>query len=143
MRHTQLRGVRRYQNHGLGEGFQCQCPVGLVRLTSSIPTASLTFDRVSRLPDLIAMARESSSDRRRKLLRELSEVFFGSPTHSEAEDELYSEVFTGLLTDMETAVRAELSHRFSTRLNAPRSLIRRFPWTISRLPRRSCRFRRR
>lgn len=130
MRHTQLWGVRRYPNHGLAKAYQCQCqcqcPVGLVRLTSSIPTASLTLDRVSRLPDLIAMARESSSDRRRKLLRELSEVFFGSPTHSEAEDELYSEVFTGLLTDMETAVRAELSHRFSTRLNAPRSLIRRF-----------------
>ena len=95
-------------------------------MTDSLPTQGPSVERASRLPDLIAMASESSSERRRELLRELSEHFFGSPAHGEAEAELYSDVFTRLLADMETAVRAELSQRFSTRLNAPRSLIRRF-----------------
>ncbi|MGZ9098470.1 MAG: DUF2336 domain-containing protein [Brevundimonas sp.] len=80
----------------------------------------------SRLPELIALAREPSSERRRQLLRELTEQFFGSPMHCEAEAELYSDVFARLLFDMETAVRAELALRFSVRLNAPHSLIRRF-----------------
>lgn len=89
-------------------------------------TPEPSIDRASRLPELIALAAETSSERRRQLLRELSEHFFGSPTHGEAEAELYTDVFSRLLSDMEAAVRAELSQRFSTRLNAPRSLIQRF-----------------
>ncbi len=80
----------------------------------------------SRLPDLIAMAREPSSERRRELLRELTEHFFGAPAHTPAEIELYGEVLTRLLSDMETAVRVELAKRYATLLNAPRPLIRRF-----------------
>ncbi len=95
-------------------------------MTATVPIEGPSTERLSRLPDLIAMAGESSSERRRQLLRELSEHFFGSPTHGEAEAELYSDVFTRLLADMETAVRAELAQRFSTHLTAPRSLIRRF-----------------
>jgi uncharacterized protein (DUF2336 family) len=80
----------------------------------------------SRLPDLIALAREPSSERRRELLRELTEHFFGAPSHTDAETELYGEVLSRLLSDMETAVRAELAKRYASLLNAPRSLIRGF-----------------
>lgn len=85
-----------------------------------------TDPALSRLPELIAMAREPSSERRRELLRELTEHFFGAPAHTAAETELYGDVLARLLTDMETAVRAELAKRYSTLLNAPRSLIRHF-----------------
>ncbi|MFT4913453.1 MAG: hypothetical protein ACI9YM_002051 [Brevundimonas sp.] len=79
----------------------------------------------SRLPDLIAMATDGSSENRRKLLRELTESFFGAPTRSAAEDSLYDSVLVTLAADMGTAVRAELAARFATAPDAPASLIRR------------------
>ncbi len=79
----------------------------------------------SRLPDLIALAQEPSSEKRRALLRELTEHFFGSPVRTEAERELYDTVLSELSADMEVAVRAELSERFAVCLDAPRGLIRR------------------
>jgi uncharacterized protein (DUF2336 family) len=80
---------------------------------------------VSRLPDLIALAEEGSSEKRRALLRELTEHFFGSPARTETEDALYGSVLAKLADDMETAVRAELSARFATTPDAPHALIRR------------------
>lgn len=79
----------------------------------------------SRLPSLIALAREPSSESRRTLLRELTDHFFGSTTRSATEDELFGAVLSDLSADMETAVRKELSNRFSVRADAPRTLIRR------------------
>ncbi len=80
---------------------------------------------VSRLPDLIALAEEGSSEKRRALLRELTEHFFGAPARSAAEDTLYGAVLARLADDMEMAVRAELSVRFANTPDAPHSLIRR------------------
>lgn len=80
---------------------------------------------VSRLPDLIALAGEASSEKRRVLLRELSDKFFGPVEPTAAENALYGDVLGRLAADMETAVRAELSARFADSRNAPRSLIRR------------------
>ncbi|MEH6665585.1 MAG: DUF2336 domain-containing protein [Brevundimonas sp.] len=79
----------------------------------------------SRLPELIGLAREDSSEKRRTLLRELTEHFFGSTTHSQAENEHYGIVLAHLADDMEEAVRAELAQRFAPEPNAPRRLIRR------------------
>ncbi len=79
----------------------------------------------SRLPELIAMAQEGSSERRRTLLRELTDHFFGAPQHSPAEEALYDEVLTRLARDMEEAVRAELSNRISAEPGAPKKLVRR------------------
>lgn len=79
----------------------------------------------SRLPELIAMAEEGSSEKRRALLRELTEHFFGASARSATEDTLYGSVLTSLAADMETAVRAELSARFANAPNAPHALIRR------------------
>ena len=79
----------------------------------------------SRLPDLIAMAQEPSSEKRRALLRELTEVFFGTETHTETETDLYGTVLAELSAEMETAVRAELAQRFADSPAAPRALIRR------------------
>ena len=79
----------------------------------------------SRLPDLIAMAQEPSSEKRRALLRELTEVFLGTETHSGKETDLYGAVLAELSAEMETAVRAELAQRFADSPAAPRTLIRR------------------
>ena len=79
----------------------------------------------SRLPSLIALAQEPSSESRRALLRELTDHFFGSTTRSATEDELYGSVLSELSADMEAAVRQELSARFAVRADAPRALIRR------------------
>jgi uncharacterized protein (DUF2336 family) len=79
----------------------------------------------SRLPDLIGLAEEGSSEKRRALLRELTEHFFGSPARTETEDALYGSVLAKLADDMELAVRAELSSRFASAPDAPHALIRR------------------
>ena len=79
----------------------------------------------SRLPDLIALAEEGSSEKRRALLRELTEHFFGSTSRTANEDELYGSVLARLAADMEVAVRAELSLRFARTADAPATLVRR------------------
>lgn len=80
---------------------------------------------MSRLPELIALAEEGSSEKRRALLRELTEHFFGAPSRTATEDTLYGAVLAKLADDMETAVRAELSARFAEAPDAPVHLIRR------------------
>jgi uncharacterized protein (DUF2336 family) len=85
----------------------------------------MTAPAGSRLPDLIALASETSSEKRRTLLRELTEHFFGTPTHTPTEQSLYGTVLAELAADMELAVRAELSARFAPAANAPGALIRR------------------
>jgi uncharacterized protein (DUF2336 family) len=76
----------------------------------------------SRLTDLIELAKETSSEKRRVLLREVTDLFF---THTPNDPELrqFDVVLTQLATDMEEAVRAELSGRFAGAEHAPRRLI--------------------
>ena len=90
--------------------------------TSTVETAVVSS---SRLPQLIALAGEESSDKRRLLLRELTGHFFGAPEHSPSETALYGAVLAKLSDEMEQAVRAELAARFAPAANAPHSLIRR------------------
>ncbi|HBI18624.1 MULTISPECIES: DUF2336 domain-containing protein [unclassified Brevundimonas] len=90
--------------------------------TSMVETAVVS---ASRLPDLIALAGEESSDKRRLLLRELTSHFFGAPEHSPSETALYGAVLAKLSAEMEQAVRVELAARFAPAANAPHSLIRR------------------
>lgn len=92
---------------------------------SSPPPSLASGDMGSRLPDLIALAQETSSPKRRALLRELTDCFFGAAERTEAETVLYGAVLSDLTDDMETAVRAELAERFCRSPDAPRQLIRR------------------
>lgn len=79
----------------------------------------------SRLQDLIALAQETSSTKRRELLREVTDLFFGQPAGpaTAAESELFDSVLTQLSSEMEEAVRAELAHRFADASVAPKRLI--------------------
>jgi len=79
---------------------------------------------VSRLQDLIDLAKEPSSEKRRELLRELTDQFFGTTPPTAAESDLYGTVLAQLSAEMEQAVRQELAGRFSIAPNAPRSLAR-------------------
>jgi uncharacterized protein (DUF2336 family) len=77
----------------------------------------------SRLIDLIELAKESSSEKRRDLLREVTDLFFTQHAPSEPEMQLFDSVLIQLSTEMEEAVRAELSERFADSAVAPRRLV--------------------
>ncbi len=80
---------------------------------------------VSRLVDLIALAKEPSSERRRELLREVTDMFFTDPAgHGVSEMGLFDHVMTKLTGEMEAAVRAELAVRLSDAPRAPEGLVR-------------------
>jgi uncharacterized protein (DUF2336 family) len=80
----------------------------------------------SRLLDLIDLAKENSSAKRRELLREMTDLFFSvHAPQTEPEIALFDTVLVQLSTEMEEAVRAELGARFADAANAPQGLVRR------------------
>lgn len=79
----------------------------------------------NRLRELIDLAHEGSSERRRDLLRGLTDAFFARSEHPETEMALFDQVLTQLAGEMEEAVRIELSGRISGRADAPAGLLRR------------------
>ena len=77
----------------------------------------------TRLAELIALAREPSSDRRRELLREVTDLFFdASPDAHGAAMGLFDEVMSALAADMEAEVRAELAVRLAPARVSPPSV---------------------
>ncbi|HYE43441.1 MAG TPA: hypothetical protein VEA15_08610, partial [Caulobacteraceae bacterium] len=61
----------------------------------------------SRLLDLIDLAKEDSSEKRRELLREMTDLFFSVHTpQTQPEMELFDSVLVQLSSEMEQAVRA-------------------------------------
>lgn len=79
----------------------------------------------SKLHDLIEMAREPSSERRRELLRGVTDLFLsGEEIRGGDEIALFDDVMTALAGEMEEAVRAELSQRMAQVETAPVRLLR-------------------
>ena len=84
------------------------------------------MDARSPLQDLIALAHEPSSGRRRELLRRVTDLFFGSASSlSSAEAKAFDGVFCTLAEDMEMDIRAELAERFGGAAIAPAGLAAR------------------
>lgn len=77
-----------------------------------------------RLQDLIDLAREPSSEKRRELLREVTELFFGADPANTVQHDLYGVILEQLTREMEEAVRAEMALRFAVVHNAPRNFVR-------------------
>lgn len=77
----------------------------------------------TRLPDLISLAQEPSPEKRRILLGELADQFFGVRHHSPTETEAYDAVLSQLSRSMEKAVRTELALRFVDHDQAPTRLM--------------------
>lgn len=78
----------------------------------------------SRLHDLIALARENDSGRRRELLRGVTDLFFSGDRHGPSEMALFDQVLGQLAGEMEVAVRAELAQRMAKGAGAPVGLMR-------------------
>ncbi len=77
----------------------------------------------SPLQDLIALAHEPSSGRRRELLRRVTDLFFGAASSlSPTEAGAFDGVFCTLAQDMEMDIRAELAERFAGARLAPAGL---------------------
>lgn len=78
----------------------------------------------SKLHDLIALADEPSSAKRRELLRGVTDLFFTGETHGQVEMGLFDDVMSQLAGDMEEAVKVELAQRLSQAPIPPRGLSR-------------------
>jgi uncharacterized protein (DUF2336 family) len=79
----------------------------------------------SKLHDLIALAHEPSSERRRELLRGVTDLFFTAESHGATEMGLFDHVMDDLASEMEATVRAELAGRLSAASVLPSRLARR------------------
>jgi uncharacterized protein (DUF2336 family) len=80
----------------------------------------------SKLQDLIALAHEPSSERRRELLRQVTDLFFTVPEPQQRpEMPLFDSVMGQLAGEMEEAVRAELADRLADAPSPPPRLLRR------------------
>lgn len=78
----------------------------------------------SRLQHLIDLAAEPSSERRRELLREVTDMFFtGDGDHRPGEIALFDDILSQLTSEMEEAVRSELADRMSGSSQAPTGLL--------------------
>jgi uncharacterized protein (DUF2336 family) len=84
------------------------------------------MDTPSKLLDLMQLAAEPSSERRRELLREVTNLFFSDAEqgHGPTEMALFDDVLGQLAGEMEEAVRAELAQRMASAQRVPASLIR-------------------
>lgn len=79
----------------------------------------------TKLHDLIEMAQEPSSERRRELLRGVTDLFFASEdARAGGEMELFDDVMSQLAGEMEEAVRAELAQRMAATESPPQGLLR-------------------
>jgi uncharacterized protein (DUF2336 family) len=81
---------------------------------------------MSKIHDLIALAQETSSERRRELLREVTDLFFATGEGvAPTEMSLFDDILDKLAGEMEVTVRAELASRMSEAEVAPARLIRK------------------
>jgi len=79
-----------------------------------------------KLHDLIALAQEPSSERRRELMRGVTDLFFNPDgAHGPTEMALFDDVLGQLAGEMEAAVRVELSQRMAEADAPPRGLIQK------------------
>lgn len=79
---------------------------------------------MTKLQDLIDLAKEPSSAKRRVLLREVTDLFFANPDHRSGELSLFDDVLTQLAGEMEEAVRVELAVRLAPTPSPPFRLVR-------------------
>jgi uncharacterized protein (DUF2336 family) len=80
----------------------------------------------ARFARLIDLAKETSSETRRALLREVTDMFFeGDGAHSGVETRLFDDVLQQVTFEMEHEVRRELAQRFARAKQGPAGFVRR------------------
>ena len=81
-------------------------------------------DQISRLRKLIDVSKEPSSDKRRQLLREVTDVFLVEMDRlNPREVEYFAEILCRLAAEVEMRLRGELSLRLADVDEAPHSLV--------------------
>lgn len=81
----------------------------------------------SKFALLIDLAREPSSEKRRELLRQVTDVFLARPEErSEAEADMFDEIVGAIAVDMEVQVRIELARKIAESKAPLRRSARRF-----------------
>ncbi|MFT6462893.1 MAG: hypothetical protein ACJA0Y_002403, partial [Maricaulis maris] len=96
------------------------------RTPHTLPLFRLESDMavISKLNTLVDLAREKSSDRRRTLLREVTDLFFEeTPERDSAVSGRFDDVLSALAEQTAVDAREELSQRFSGTPLAPRGLV--------------------
>lgn len=80
---------------------------------------------LTNLSTLVQLAEEPSSDKRRELLRNVTDLFFNEPdVYSENEIDLFGEVMGTIASDLETEIRQDIALRMSSLPNPPKKLIK-------------------
>ena len=80
---------------------------------------------VSRLKQLIEVARSGSDENRSSLLREITDVFMAAPDRYTSTEMQHFDVILSKVTEsVETALRKEIAEKIADVANAPRGLIR-------------------
>lgn len=80
---------------------------------------------VSRLKQLIDVAREGSTEKRADLLREITDVFMAAPDRYTSTEMQHFDVILSKVTEsVETALRAEIAEKLADVPSAPRNLLR-------------------
>lgn len=80
----------------------------------------------ARLQDLVHLAKEPSGDRRRDLLRQVTDLFLDNAQDlNDSEVGHFSEIMEKVAYDLEVKVRQELSERLADSPNAPKGLVNR------------------
>lgn len=78
----------------------------------------------SHLESLIDLAKEPSSDKRRELMRKLTDVFLdAAPDYTETERDHFGAILSRVAIDMDAAVRRQLAKQFANVPSAPHNLI--------------------
>lgn len=78
----------------------------------------------TKLDKLAELAREKSSDRRRALLREVTDLFFDAPASSDTPlGKQFDEILSAIASQTVEDARVELAERFSDADIAPRGLV--------------------
>ena len=78
----------------------------------------------SKLRNLVDLAKEPSSDRRRELLREVTDLFIdASDSYNERERDHFNAIMMNVARAMEQKVRRDLAQRMALEPNAPRGII--------------------
>ncbi len=80
----------------------------------------------SKLEGLVELAKETSSDRRRELLRDITDVFLEDPgSYNSLESQHFGDIMGKVAYDLERQVREELAGKLSAEAAAPPDLIKR------------------
>lgn len=81
-------------------------------------------ENLPNLATLVKLAEEPSSDKRRELLRNVTDLFFNSPeVYNPSEIDLFGEVMGTISSDLETEIRQDLAERMADLPNPPMNFL--------------------